>query len=116
MTAEELDRTLGALADRTRRAVIERLSSGPLRASSLADAMDVSRPAMSKHLRILRDAGLVDPVFDEQDARARVYHLRPATLRTVRAWLDRVEVAWQGQLEGFKAHPEGVARVRGTSR
>src|SRR5262245_2340678 len=71
----DLDRTLSALADPTRRGVVELLRRKPHRASEIAQALATTRPAMSRHLRVLRKAGLVAPDGLEDDARARVYRL-----------------------------------------
>src|SRR5919106_1379586 len=87
----EIDRTLAALADPTRRAVIQRLRTRPHRAGELADSMLMSRPAMSRHLRILRRAGLVEENELEEDARVRLYRLRQERFLELRAWLNEVE-------------------------
>jgi DNA-binding transcriptional ArsR family regulator len=102
-----LDRTLAALADPTRRGVIDLLRKRPLRAGELAAAFDMTPPAMSRHLRVLRQSGLVDEDTQEHDARVRVYRLRPEPLARLRAWLDRVEAHWSDQLMAFKGHAEG---------
>lgn len=106
----EVDRTLAALADPVRRAVVERLGEGPVSAGGLADALDVSRPVMSKHLKTLREAGLVEQAIDAADARVRTVTLRRAPLAHVRGWLDEVEAFWGDQLASFKAHAEAKAR------
>lgn len=98
-----LDQTLTALADPTRRGVIDLLRREPYRASELADALDTSRPAMSKHLRILRASGLVETT-GEDDARFRVYSLRRQPFGELRDWLDQVEKFWASQLDAFAAH------------
>lgn len=105
-----LDQTFTALADPTRRGVIDLLRKQPRRASDLADALGASRPAMSKHLRILRASGLVATSAETQDAdaRVRVYSLKPEKFGELRDWLDQVERFWAVQLEGFAAH---VART-----
>lgn len=107
----DLDATFGALADPTRRGVIELLREQPRRASDLADALDASRPAMSRHLRVLRASGLVETTDDDEgDARERIYQLRKAPFEQLRDWLDQTERFWSVQLESFKAH---VERTRG---
>ena len=73
----ELDRTLSALADPTRRGVIDLLRVGPRRAGELAASLGMSSPAMSRHLRVLRRSGLVDEESPGEDARVRIYRLRP---------------------------------------
>ncbi|HUJ59072.1 MAG TPA: metalloregulator ArsR/SmtB family transcription factor [Kofleriaceae bacterium] len=109
MKAAELDRTLIALADPTRRGVIDLLRRAPHRASDIADRLGTSRPAMSRHLRVLRHGGLVE-TFEDDDARVRVYRLRPEKLRSLRAWLEEVEQFWTVELGAFQDH---VERTRG---
>ncbi|MFN0073570.1 MAG: ArsR/SmtB family transcription factor [Chloroflexota bacterium] len=106
MTAESIDRTFAALADPTRRGVIQRLRARPHRAGELADALAMSRPAMSRHLRVLRKAGLVEEDELDDDARVRMYRLRHERFQELRAWLDEVEAFWDDQLQAFKAHLE----------
>ena len=103
---QELDRTLAALADPTRRGVIQRLQARPHRAGELADSFSMSRPAMSRHLRVLRKAGLVEEDELEDDARVRLYRLRHEPFLALRAWLDEVESFWESQLDSFKEHVE----------
>ena len=99
----QLDATFGALADATRRGVIDLLRKKPWRAGDLADHFGASRPAMSKHLRILREGGLVETSLEE-DARVRVYSLRRERFGELRDWLDQVERFWENQLDAFAAH------------
>lgn len=99
----KLDQTFLALSDPTRRGVIDLLRARPRRASELADALDASRPAMSKHLRVLRTSGLVQTSL-EADARVRMYALRRERFGELRDWLDQVERFWGEQLAGFAAH------------
>ena len=101
-----LDRTLGALADPTRRSVIELLREGPRRASELAAALHMTRPAMSRHLRLLRHSGLVTENDLAGDARVRMYRLEPARFSELRAWLQEVEAFRSDQLQAFRAHAE----------
>ena len=96
----------GALADPTRRQVVQLLGTGPLRAGELAAATCTSGPAMSRHLRVLLRAGLVADERDAQDARARVFRLRPQSLVALRAWLDQLQAQWDEQLASFKHHVE----------
>lgn len=109
----DLDRTLAALADPTRRAIVERLRRRPLRPSEVAEALSMSRPAMSRHLRVLRRAGLIAQETVEEDARARLIQLRTEPLARLRAWVEDVEAMWGDQLQAFKAHAERVHRSRG---
>ncbi len=109
----ELDDTLSALADPTRRGVVDLLRRGPRRAGDLANACGTSAPAMSRHLRVLRRRGLIEEERVENDARLRVYRLRPERFRDLQGWLEDVEAFWAGQLGAFKAHAE---RTRKSAR
>jgi DNA-binding transcriptional ArsR family regulator len=106
----DLDGTFTALADPTRRRVVELLRDGPRRAGELAEGSGMTRPAMSRHLRVLRASGLVDVAMLEDDARGRVYQLRPERFVALQAWLDQVQAFWSEQLGAFKEHAE---RTRG---
>ena len=108
-----LDGTFTALADPTRRGVIDLLRHEPRRAGDLAVALGLSRPAMSRHLKVLRTSGLIEPANDDEDLRARVYRLKPEPFSSLRSWLDEVEQFWAGQLGAFKVHAEARARSRG---
>ena len=89
-----------ALADPTRREVFERLAAGGKSVGELAQGMPVSRPAVSQHLKVLKEAGLVT---DEAEGTRRVYHIDPNGLGALRAWLDQF---WGLALEAFKAEAE----------
>jgi DNA-binding transcriptional ArsR family regulator len=102
----DVDQTLAALADPTRRGVIDLLRRKPRRASEIARALSMSPPAMSRHLRVLKKTGLVANDELEGDARVRVYRLEHAPFAELRTWLDEVEAFWSTQLEAFKAHAE----------
>jgi DNA-binding transcriptional ArsR family regulator len=104
--ARKLDKTLVALADPTRRGVVDLLRKRPRRAGELAEELDMSAPAMSRHLRVLRTTGLVEETSPDEDARVRVYRLRPEPFAALRSWLDEVESFWGDQLGAFKAHVE----------
>jgi DNA-binding transcriptional ArsR family regulator len=105
-----LDRTLAALADPMRRGAIDLLRTGPRRAGELAQALAVSAPRMSQHLRMLREGGLIEGIAaDEEgagDARARVYRLRPQPFSELKGWIAEVEAFWSAELAGFKAYAE----------
>lgn len=105
-----LDETMTALADPARRRTIEVLGAGPRRASDLAVAAGMSRPAMSRHLRRLRASGLVEVAISPADAREHVYALREDRLVALQAWIDQVRASWNDQLDRFQAHVEGDAR------
>ena len=98
-----LDATLNALAEPTRRRVVELLLVKPRRPSELSDTFDMSPPAMSRHLRVLRKTGLIEEERDEDDARVRVYRLRPEPFRDLQSWLESF---WREQLGSFKKHVE----------
>ena len=101
-----LDSQIGALADPTRRAIVELLVQQPHRASDLADATGVTRSRMSKHLRVLMDAGIARDERPSDDARTRVFHLQPKALDDMQGWLTQLQQQWDSQLQSFKAHVE----------
>ena len=101
-----IDQTLAALADPSRRAVVDLLRKQPLCASDIADQLSLSRPAMSRHLRVLRQTGLVDEQSVADDARVRMYHLRRRPFTQLRGWIDQVEAFWSMELQAFKQHAE----------
>lgn len=103
-TARQLERTLSALADPTRRRVVELLRERPHRAGELAAAFRVSAPALSRHLRVLRTRGLVQEERVDGDARVRVYRLRREPFDALALWLRELESFWSDQLESFGAH------------
>jgi len=102
--AERLDVTLAALADPHRRRVVELLRERPHRAGELAEAAGLSPPAMSRHLRTLRQAALVEERHDGLDARVRVYQLRPEPMADLATWLNQTEAMWVDQLAGLRAY------------
>src|SRR5215831_18638435 len=95
--------TFHALADPTRRAVLDLLRQGSQPAGRIAQAFPVSRPAISKHLRLLRRAHLVE---QRREGRLRVYALNPATLKTVDSWLEQYRSFWKTNLANLKAFVE----------
>jgi DNA-binding transcriptional ArsR family regulator len=97
---------LQALAEPTRLQAVQLLSDRPHRAGELADKLGVSPPAMSKHLRVLLHAGVVTDERLPDDARARLFRLRPESVVAVRAWLDQLQAHWDEQLGSFQAHIE----------
>jgi DNA-binding transcriptional ArsR family regulator len=101
-----LDRTLIALADPTRRHVVNLLRRGPRSAGELALASNMSAPAMSRHLRVLRRTELVEERGAEHDARLRIYRLRRQPFAELLAWLEDIEAFWKDELDAFKAHAE----------
>jgi DNA-binding transcriptional ArsR family regulator len=103
---DPLDRTLDALADPYRRQVVELLRRRPHRAGELAAALAVRPSVMSRHLKVLRESGLVEETSPQFDARVRVYSLRSGATAELRSWLDAVEQGWADQLTALKAHVE----------
>jgi DNA-binding transcriptional ArsR family regulator len=99
---------LAALADPTRRRVFEKLRTGPKPVGAIASGLPVSRPAVSQHLKVLRNAGLVD---DRAEGTRRVYFIDPKGLGALRAWLDRF---WDQSLAAFQAEVErdGASKER----
>ena len=95
---------LAALADPTRRAVFERLRQGPVSVGEIARGLPVSRPAISQHLRVLREAGMVR---DQADGTRRLYEIDPTALVELRTWLDRF---WDEALGAFKAEVESPSQ------
>ena len=89
-----------ALGDRTRRTIFIRLARRPCAVGELARDLPVSRPAVSQHLKVLKDAGLVT---DQRDGNRRIYHVNPDGLQALRADLDQF---WSSALAGFKATVE----------
>ena len=103
----ELDRTLAALADPHRRRVVDLLRQGPRAAGDLARELDLTPPAMSRHLRTLRQSGLVEESHPTFDARVRIYALRPEPMVHLLRWLEDAERLWSEQLAACKAHLDG---------
>ena len=99
-----------ALSDPTRREVFERLAQGPRAVGELADGLPVSRPAVSQHLKVLKEAGLVT---DRAEGTRRVYQIDPDGLGQMRAWLDRF---WTVALDAFAAEAERQAQAGDDSK
>ena len=109
MPASEAGDVFRAVADPTRRAILDRLRTGSAPVNSLASDFDVSRPAISKHLRILREAELVT---ETRDGRERLYQLRPRPLREVASWLESYRVFWLDGLNNLKQMLEAEEKSR----
>ncbi len=92
-----------AIADPTRRAILDRLRAGPVAVNALAASFRQSRPAISKHLRVLRDAAIV---AEERQGRERLYRLQPEKLRDVAAWIDGYRQFWLSTLNRLKQYLE----------
>jgi DNA-binding transcriptional ArsR family regulator len=101
----QLSNVVTALADPTRRQIFEHLAEGPQSVGALALKMPISRPAVSQHLRVLKEAGLVS---DRAEGTRRVYQIDPAGLGIIRQWLDRF---WDRALEAFQAEADKDASL-----
>ena len=112
MSTPNLDETLLALADPTRRRVVDLLRKKPQRAGDLAAALEVSAPRLSRHLRILRKSGLIEDSGVDHDARVSLYRLKPEPFETLKDWLQEVESFWTMELAAFKAHAERTRSKR----
>ncbi|WP_296227314.1 ArsR/SmtB family transcription factor [Ralstonia sp. UBA689] len=100
---DTLSTVFAALADPTRRAILARLAEGEAPVSELARPFDMSAPAVSKHLRVLAEAGLIER---EVNARWRICHLRPGALRDAHGWLERYRRHWEDNLDRLVAFVE----------
>ncbi|HYH73013.1 MAG TPA: metalloregulator ArsR/SmtB family transcription factor [Nocardioides sp.] len=105
-----MDAMLQALADPSRRIVLDILRDHPASAGELAEALPIARPGVSRHLRVLREAGLVDV---RQEAQRRIYSLRPEPLVELDAWLDDYRAVWQNRMAAL--HTE-IARGKKARR
>src|SRR5215813_14895811 len=99
-----MEAVLRALADESRRTLLEALTDGPATAGELAALLPIARPGVSRHLRVLREAGLVEV---RKQAQRRVYSLRAEPLAEIDEWLDRYRALWEQRLDAL--HTE-VAR------
>jgi DNA-binding transcriptional ArsR family regulator len=99
-----VDAVLNALADESRRTVLEALAGGEATAGELAGLLPIARPGVSRHLRVLREAGLVEV---RQQAQQRIYSLHPQPLAEIDEWLGRYRALWQQRMDAL--HTE-VAR------
>jgi DNA-binding transcriptional ArsR family regulator len=110
LTDEAVDRVLTALADPHRRRTVDLLSQRPRAAGELARELGLSPPAMSRHLRALRQAEVIlevrPPAETSYDARVRLYALRSEGMAELKQWLARAERLWSDQLASFKQHIE----------
>jgi len=93
-----------AIADPTRRAILDRLRAGPAPVNALAAEFSQSRPAISKHLRVLREARIVT---ERRDGRERLYRIQPARLKDVALWIETYRAFWQRSLDNLKNMLEG---------
>jgi DNA-binding transcriptional ArsR family regulator len=102
----QVDRILAALADPHRRRAMELLGKRPRRAGELAAALDLPPPTLSRHLRQLKDSGLVEESHPEDDARVRIYALKDGAMTELKRWVASTEALWAAQLSALKAKVE----------
>jgi DNA-binding transcriptional ArsR family regulator len=107
-----VDAVLQALSDHSRRTVLETLRGGPATAGELAALLPIARPGVSRHLRVLREAGLVEV---RQEAQRRVYSLRPEPLAEVDEWLGRYRDLWEHRLNALHTEVARGKHKRGRS-
>jgi len=108
-----MDAVLQALADESRRTMLEALTGGPATAGELAALLPIARPGASRHLRVLREAGLVEV---RQQAQRRVYSLRPEPLAEIDAWLGRYRALWEQRLDALHTEIARGKRERRSTR
>ena len=105
-----LESSLAALADPTRLRTVQLLGRRPHRAGELAAATGASAPVMSRHLRVLMDAGLIEEQRLAEDARVRMFRLRREPFVALQAWLDQLQAHWDEQLGSFKKYVESKGK------
>jgi len=108
-----MEAALRALADQSRRTLLETLSRGPATAGELAALLPIARPGVSRHLRVLREAGLVDV---RHEAQRRIYGLRPEPLAEVDEWLGRYRALWERRLDALRTEVARGKRERRRTR
>jgi DNA-binding transcriptional ArsR family regulator len=111
LTDFRLSAAFGALSDASRREMIRLLLQKPRRAGELAECIAMSPQALSRHLRVLRKAGLVSEHGIEKDARVRVYSVHASAFEPVQHWIAQVEDLWRRQLHAFKTFAENPRRA-----
>jgi DNA-binding transcriptional ArsR family regulator len=104
-----VDTVLRALADQSRRTMVETLAGGPATAGELAALLPIARPGVSRHLRVLREAGLVEV---RRQAQRRVYSLRPGPLAEIDDWLGRYRALWERRLDALHTEVDRGKRER----
>ena len=113
MPADELTAAFAALADPTRRAILARLAEGETTVSELAKPFDMSLPGVSKHLKVLRDAGLVT---QGRKAQWRPYRIEPARLHDVAAWVEQYRKLWEERFDRLEDYLRELDRQEDTPR
>src|SRR3954466_2037712 len=109
MNSDPLTLTFAALADPTRRAILERLVEGEATVNELAEPFAVSLPAISRHLKVLERAGLIER---ERAAQTRPSTLRPAPLKEATDWIETYRALWEGRMDRLGAHLQNAKRGR----
>src|ERR1700736_1891583 len=108
-----MEAALRALADESRRTMLERLARGPATVGELAALLPIARPGVSRHLRVLREAGLVEAA---QEAQRRIYSLRPQPLAEIDEWLGRYRGLWEQRLDALHTEVARGKRERRSTR
>jgi DNA-binding transcriptional ArsR family regulator len=108
-----MEAALRALADESRRTMLDTLARGPATAGELAALLPIARPGVSRHLRVLREAGLVEV---RREAQRRVYGLRPEPLAEVEEWLSRYRALWEQRLGALRTEVARGKRGRRRTR
>jgi DNA-binding transcriptional ArsR family regulator len=108
-----MEAVLRALADESRRTMLDALSRGPATVSELAALLPIARPGVSRHLRVLREAGLVEV---RQEAQRRIYSLRPQPLAEIDGWLGRYRALWEQRLDALHTEIARGKRERRSTR
>jgi len=108
-----MEAVLRALADESRRTMVDTLASGPATAGELAALLPIARPGVSRHLRVLREAGLVEV---RQQAQRRIYSFRPQPLAEIDDWLGRYRALWQQRLDALHTEIARGKRERRSTR
>lgn len=100
-----MEAALKALADDSRRTMLEALAEGPATVGELAALLPIARPGVSRHLRVLREAGLVTA---RSDAQRRLYRLRPEPLQAIDKWLEPYRQLWAASLDALERHLDSM--------
>lgn len=108
-----MEAVLRALADKSRRTILETLTGGPATAGDLAALLPIARPGVSRHLRVLREAGLVEV---RREAQRRVYRLRLEPIAEIDEWLGRYRVLWEQRLDALQTEVARGKRERRSTR
>jgi len=113
MSHDELDKTFSALADPTRRAILERLMESDADVAELAQPFDMSMPAISKHLKVLERAGLISR---DREAQKRPSHLEVERLREATQWMERYRRIWEARMDRIEIQIEKLQQQEGQKK